>query len=246
MNKLLNSKYYKIFILIFIIAFVTDTILTFAYPGYWKNRALISNDDNIVNNNNELVPNRTVLDKETINKVVTFKDKNFELIVRNKIKKEDSDITYNDLVDIEELNISHQNITNLDGIECFVNLAKLDISYNNITDINKISGLKNLKELNLYNNKILNINSLENLKDLTKIDLSFNKLNNVDSLKNLTNLEYLDLSFNNIDDIKPLENLKKLKMLDVSKNNLDITNSNNEFSYINEFYNWGNKYKGEN
>lgn len=81
--------------------------------------------------------------------VATFIDRNFEGYVRKLLCKQTDDwILISELVSIKELDLSNQNIYNLDGIQYFLNLEKLDISNNSICDIRLLKKLKKLQDFN--------------------------------------------------------------------------------------------------
>lgn len=98
--------------------------------------------------------------------IATFIDENFENVIREKLNinsKEKELILINNLTSINKLDLSSRNISNLGGIEYFIELEELDLSNNNITDIRILSKLKKLKVVNLKNNNISNshINTLD-------------------------------------------------------------------------------------
>jgi len=85
--------------------------------------------------------------------VATFIDPNLEKCVRKKISNPlDRWISISELGKIKELDLSSQNISNLDGIQYFTNLERVDLSNNNITDFRLIEKLNNLKVININNN----------------------------------------------------------------------------------------------
>ena len=57
-----------------------------------------------------------------------------------------------------------------------VNLEYLNLSKNNISDISCLENMRNLIELNLNGNNITALKPLENLKKLTSLDISNNLL----------------------------------------------------------------------
>ncbi len=60
------------------------------------------------------------------------------------------------------------------------NLTTLDLSGNNITNIDSLKELKNLTTLDLSGNNLTNIDSLKKLKNLTTLNLSDNNLTNIE------------------------------------------------------------------
>ena len=152
-----------------------------------------------------------------------------------------------EIENITELNVYNKNITDLTGIEDFINLTHLYCNQNKLTTLNlkfntKLRILRchinQLNEIDLsnnldleyflgYSNNLTNLDVSKNLK-LYNITCAYNKLTNIDVSKN-TNLQNLDCSFNKIESLDLSNNLKltqlycnsnKLKELDVSNNML--------------------------
>ncbi|MEH7130441.1 polysaccharide deacetylase family protein [Neobacillus drentensis] len=82
--------------------------------------------------------------------VATFIDNNFERCVREVISNTDDPwIAISDLSMKKELNLSGKNISNLDGIQYFINLEKLNLKDNDISDFRILNKLTKLKHLEL-------------------------------------------------------------------------------------------------
>ncbi|WML45807.1 DUF2334 domain-containing protein [Neobacillus sp. PS3-40] len=87
--------------------------------------------------------------------VATFIDSNFEKSVRKVISNPlEKWISIKELSGIKELDLSNNNITNLDGIQYFLNLEKLNLTNNNITDFRLLKKLPKLKIIETDNNAI--------------------------------------------------------------------------------------------
>jgi len=147
-------------------------------------------------------------------KVIKFADKVMEKKVRESIGKPEGKITAGDAVAVDHLNLSNEwqekfpkgsQISNLGGIEYFVNLKNLDISWNKIKDIKKIAALTNLEYLRAYGNQISSITPLSNLTRLNSLNIGGNKVTKLDALKGLLGLTTLLLSDNPIKDYSPIE-----------------------------------------
>ena len=90
-----------------------------------------------------------------------------------------------------------ENIKDIKGIEEFSNvIEEIDLSNNRISKIQGLKNLINLKKLNLKNNYIEKIEGLENLNKLELLDLSGNvSIQEIpDNLSNLPNLETVKLT----------------------------------------------------
>jgi peptidoglycan/xylan/chitin deacetylase (PgdA/CDA1 family) len=80
--------------------------------------------------------------------VATFIDGKFETYIRKKLNLIPNQwIKISDLINIKELDLRNLGITNLDGLQYFLNLEKLDISHNDIKDLRLIKRLPKLKEV---------------------------------------------------------------------------------------------------
>lgn len=112
------------------------------------------------------------------------------------------------LEDYDEIDMAEYDIENLDGIEHCVHVIKLDLSGNNLMEINELSQLKALEELYISGNNIYDIEALRFLKKLRFVDLSYNQISDVTPLLNLENLQYLNLTGNNItvEQLHPFKN----------------------------------------
>jgi len=152
------------------------------------------------------------------NPKLEFADSGLEAAISDKLKKPNKSIYKTDVFAITELNASHRNITNLNGVEYFHKLTKLNLDHNRIEDISPLAKLSMLKELSLRNN---HIHSLEDIAfdallnlPLNKLNLRDNRLENIELLAGFNDLEYLNLHSNdNIKSIDPVGKLSNLRTL---------------------------------
>lgn len=149
-------------------------------------------------------------------KVIKISDKVMERRIREAIGKPEGKITAGDAAMVEELNLGNEyqekfpkgsQISDLSGIEHFINLKRLDISWNKIKDIKKLSGLLKLEYLRAYGNQIASVAPLKTLANLNSLNLGGNKLTKIDALKELANLKSLYLDGNKIKDFSPIASL---------------------------------------
>ncbi len=133
--------------------------------------------------------------------------------------------SFNDLVNLKELILSHNKINLIEdnSFKDLFNLIKLDLSGNEIKKINlnSFSGLKSIQFINLEGNLIDSIedSSFESLSYLISLDLNYNQLLiiNLNTFKGLYNLKELNLSNNRLkciqnDSFIDLSNLSKLNL----------------------------------
>ncbi|KAL9644472.1 hypothetical protein ABK040_016598 [Willaertia magna] len=122
---------------------------------------------------------------------------------------------------IRSLNLHGNKIGQIDvSLSEFINVQDLNLSSNNIERIEGLNALTHLRTLNLATNKITKIEGLGDLKNLKKLILSYNKIQSLEGLKWLHgpsfNLQYLDLRGNyveNPNELTYLFGLNKLKEL---------------------------------
>lgn len=136
--------------------------------------------------------------------VVEFDDDNLEDEIRGKIRKSRGTIRTSDILDVDELKLSDEDIEDLSGLEYFTNLKYLDLGENNIEDIDALEDLTKLETLKLDHNLIEDITPLKNLTNLKYLDLKSNYISDIWPLKYLNKLETLYLDDNPIDDYSPV------------------------------------------
>jgi Leucine-rich repeat (LRR) protein len=100
----------------------------------------------------------------------------------------------------------------------FAAVKWLVLSHNNLTDVTGLDKLTQLKVLYLHNNQLMNVKGLEKLTTLETLWLGKNNLTDVDGLENLTELKVLFLNHNKLIDVKGLEKCKKLEWLRLDGN----------------------------
>jgi len=154
---------------------------------------------------------------------ITFKDINFEKVIRKTLNKPIGDITSDDVQKITRLTISDESIKDISGIEYFTNLREFSLSDSSVSDISSLSGLIKLKKLSLPNNEIIDITPLKGLTNLIFLDLKNssleyigqhkNRISNISALSGLKNLKNLCMSSDYIQDYSPLGSLSGLKSL---------------------------------
>ena len=170
----------------------------------------------------------------------------------NDINQIDTNV-FNDLSNLESLNLDSNQIFTLKKVQFNSKLTKLSIQFNFISDLNEINStslrylhlsnnriqeinlislLPNLEHLDLSKNRLIKIQetSFKGLKQLKNFNLSFNKLelNGISYYKEQILLETLDLSFNEIKYLVSnltFLNLDSLKRLNLSNNLLQSLNS---------------------
>lgn len=157
-------------------------------------------------------------------------DKRLEGLIRMALKKEDGELTRDDLERLEVLECPQTVIlTDLRGLEFCVNLRVLQLScdarYAGCTgdfleDISPLAGLKKLMVLRAANHHIRDISPLERLTGLVELDLTCNQIEDLTPLEHLGGLTDLRLDFNRIINPIPLRGLEDLQSLRLMGNPL--------------------------
>ena len=149
-------------------------------------------------------------------KVIKFADKVMEKRIREAIGKPEGKTTAGDAALVEELNLGNEwqekfpkgsQISDLGGIEYFINLKNLEISWNKIKDIKKLAALTKLENLRAFGNQISSVTPLAGLTKLTNLNIGGNKVTKIDALKGLVKLTGLFLDGNKIKDFTPIESI---------------------------------------
>ncbi len=98
------------------------------------------------------------------------------------------------LEDMDEVELSESEISDLDGAEYCIHTITMDLSGNRITDLSPLAALHQLRDLNLSGNRLSYIDALSNLYQLRSVDLSNNAIDDISPLFEMAELEYADLS----------------------------------------------------
>lgn len=171
------------------------------------------------------------------NPKITIPDKNFlkALVKLGVDTNGDSIISPAEAEKITYLDVSGKRISDLSGIEAFVNLDTLNCGENQLTSLDLSKNIL-LKYLNCYyNNKITSINISKNTL-LTSLDCSYNQLTGLD-VSNNTALKRMWCMSNKLTSLDVSKNaalemlvcfINQLTSLDVSKNSLLFHLSCNE------------------
>uniref|UniRef100_A0A915N2K8 High mobility group box domain-containing protein n=1 Tax=Meloidogyne javanica TaxID=6303 RepID=A0A915N2K8_MELJA len=155
---------------------------------------------------------------DTIPDLSRFKDLEFLGLRQNLLTSLNTNISL--LINLTELELYDNQLTEIQGIENLINLEILDLSYNRIGKIKGISTLSKLRKLFLINNKIEQIEGLEGLILLELLELGDNKIKEISNLNHLINLQELFLGKNKIKKIEGIDSLVKLRVLSLPANRL--------------------------
>ena len=113
----------------------------------------------------------------------------------------------------------------------FKNLEEINLSHNNISDIKPLLKFKTLKKVDLSFNKINNINILKEIietnKSICQINLSNNNINKENNLKEIIYTREIEINLDNNLILKDIEDIKNvLKKNKNTNNDVDDISSN--------------------
>jgi internalin A len=119
---------------------------------------------------------------------------------------------------LTELDLSINQLVDVQPLAGFTNLTELRLDSNHINDIKPLAGLTNLTILYLHTNQIADLKPLSKLTKLTALYLYSNQIVDVKPIAGLTNLTILGLRSNQIVDVQPLAGLTNLTFLYLNSN----------------------------
>ncbi|WFR61509.1 hypothetical protein P9222_24255 [Paenibacillus amylolyticus] len=151
-----------------------------------------------------------------------FTDDCFRQVVLDRYCDQRGFIQESDVYEIETLQLSNHNISNLDGIEYFRGLHELDCAYNQLTDLDLTHNHK-LSTLRCRENQLLTLDLTSNL-ELRVLDCSFNRLRQLD-LSHNSMLVTVECHWNMLSKLD-LERLEHLEELSCSYNALSLLSLN--------------------
>lgn len=157
--------------------------------------------------------------------IVLIPDKNFEkaLISLGIDNIQDGKLLRSQAEKTTQLNLYDAQISNLQGIEAFINLLDLNCSYNDLTSLN-ISQNKALKFLDCSRNGTIGALNVSKNTALERLICGSNPLFSLDVSKNiaLTQLQCFDNKLTNLD-VSQNVNLTMLNAWGNNLNNLDVS-----------------------
>lgn len=136
--------------------------------------------------------------------------------------------------EIKEVNLSYNEIINLDVLLKFKNMEILIMEYNELNNLKLISNYSNLVFVNLNCNNFISFEYLPKLPNLRILLLNYNKIKSLDGVSKFKKLETLELAGNEILNLElECERIKEmlfLKNLTLADN--PITNNNDYRMYF--------------
>lgn len=139
---------------------------------------------------------------------IVFADPVLEALIRAVMGRPDGIITKTDAEAVTDLNLSRerlqyvsgrQAVTDISGLENFINLETLDLSYHDITDISSLAGLDKLIYLSLAGNPLTDVSLLDSMIGLRHLYLAGSKVTDFSVLSGIyPSLEKKDFKLTNM------------------------------------------------
>ena len=153
--------------------------------------------------------------------VVSIPDATLALAVRQALNLSSTQVlTTHAMLDLKDLSVDNNGITDLTGMEYAYNLNYLFLRNNNISDVSPLTGMTKLKTLILDDNNISDVSPLTGMTKLKTLYLINNNISDISSLAGMTQLDTLALEDNNISDVSPLAGTTQLEILGLSGNSI--------------------------
>lgn len=129
-------------------------------------------------------------------------------------------------LDITELDVKKDKISNLKELEYYKNLKVLSLKNYGIKDTSQLKELKGLVSLDLSGNKnLVDLTGIKEMELLTSLNLRETAINNIEVVKSLKSLKSIDISYTLIEDTTPLKKCTGLEILYAGYNNENFTDS---------------------
>ncbi len=111
------------------------------------------------------------------------------------------------LVQLETLRASVNEVDDLTPLEKLVKLDRVDLGRTHVRDIAPLANLVNLTELELDGNEITDVSPLAKLKKLEKLSIKKTNVTDVSPLKDLAKLKFLYIEGSGVTNVEPLSPL---------------------------------------
>ncbi|KAI0259785.1 hypothetical protein BC834DRAFT_832867 [Gloeopeniophorella convolvens] len=123
---------------------------------------------------------------------------------------------------VRSLSVAWNSLTRASSFSHLLNLENLDISYNNIDGLSQLECLRHLRELRADGNHIKTLDGLQRMDCLVKLSLQKNSIDSADFTQySWPRLEVLNVSQNRIQRVAGLSLLPSLVVLNLDNNSLD-------------------------
>ncbi|ORX77552.1 L domain-like protein [Anaeromyces robustus] len=164
--------------------------------------------------------NLSMLGKTTIKdtNIITTTNNNYIKELPQK-QKDLSDKEHFDSLNTNDQSIILERIRSIYSIEELKSIENLNISNEETSNVNGLDKMLNsLKNINLNNNRLSSFEGIPS--SVIKLEINNNCLSSLEGLSNLSNIQYLNISNNSIENLQPLTSLINLRELHANDNNI--------------------------
>jgi hypothetical protein len=133
-----------------------------------------------------------------------------------QLKKRPDDLTAEDYHNINELNLSGSQISELEPVRGLTSLQVLYLSGTRVSDLEPIRGLTSLRGLYLDHTQVRDLEPIKGLTSLQVLYLSGTQVSDLEPIRGLTSLQELYLNSTRVSDLEPIRGLTSLQGLDLS------------------------------
>ena len=139
------------------------------------------------------------------------------------------------LANLEEINLSNNNLETVEFLEPLTKLKKINFSHNQITDIEScFNSRETLEYIDFNDNLATSLSALQTFTSLKYLDISNNEIKNIDFISGVFTLETLKLNNNKLEVFRDgLSGLNNLTELALGYTGLSFTDIRS-LSYINQ------------
>ena len=121
---------------------------------------------------------------------------------------------------LTRLSIPHNQVSDLSPVKGLTNLTHLEVRDNQVSDLSQVAGLIDLEFLSIWGNNISDLSPLADLNELHELWARGNQVSDLSPVKGLTNLTHLEVRDNQVSDLSPLAGLTELNHLNLAVNDI--------------------------
>jgi hypothetical protein len=169
---------------------------------------------------------------------INFVDNNLEQCIKSAAEKNGWKLSD----EVNNLECNSTKITSLEGLQHFRYLSVIELSNNNIEDLNPLTELPRLISLYVSSNNISSLSALSKMKFLTVLSIGNNPIEDWSGLANLTQLTGLDmvnavLTNASLESVSGLTSLTSLNLASNNLTNISAVERLMDLEFLNLQYN---------
>lgn len=129
---------------------------------------------------------------------------------------------------IEELQISYQNLEDISGISALVHPVSINLMYTQITDVSDLAEKQSLLSLNLYGTNVTDASCLDTCRRLAYLELGYTFVSSPEAcggLSTVTELSLIGLKWDTMDGVERYTSLETLHLEDAQIGSIDALKS---------------------